>query len=131
MDIDRSTTEDQERWITQAEADLTAAQVNLNAGQYYVVALLAQQAAEKALKAVVIHQTNQLPPKIHDLVRLGKLVQTPPVLDEALELLEPTYLSSRYPDATEAIPVDEYSKTDAHELLEAAGEVYQWSTQQM
>ena len=43
---------DTEPWWRQAEADLTSAEILLNGGQWYGASWFAQQAAEKALKAL-------------------------------------------------------------------------------
>lgn len=41
-------------WFLQTEADLDSAEYNLAGGKYYAAVIFAQQAAEKALKAVYI-----------------------------------------------------------------------------
>jgi len=43
-----------ERWWQQALRDLQSAEKNLEAEEYYLVAFLCQQAAEKSLKASMI-----------------------------------------------------------------------------
>ncbi len=74
--------EDAERWLRQAKEDLRAAQYNFYGKKYKVAAFLCQQSAEKALKALLIKKTNEFP-KIHDLMKLARLLNCP---DNILEL---------------------------------------------
>jgi len=62
--------QDTEPWWRQAEADLKSGEIMLAGGQWYAASWFAQQAAEKALKALHIEQRGQLAPRIHDLERL-------------------------------------------------------------
>ena len=65
--------EETKNWIDSANKDLKKARDNFNIGNYDITSFLCQQAVEKALKSILIQRTNEFP-KIHDLVRLGKLV---------------------------------------------------------
>ncbi|MBI2886275.1 MAG: HEPN domain-containing protein [Chloroflexi bacterium] len=55
----------------QSQEDLESAEATLEIGRYYVSSLLAQQAAEKALKALFIQRKRSLPPRTHYLEELG------------------------------------------------------------
>ncbi|MBI4022977.1 HEPN domain-containing protein [Candidatus Berkelbacteria bacterium] len=123
--MDRSPSQ---RWLKQAEEDLKTARVNREEERYYAAALFAQQAAEKALKALIIKQTGQLAPKIHDVAELAGGLGLPAHLNDSIERLVPVYLMSRYPDATPdaTVPAEFYTDTQAAPLVEAADEVLQW-----
>ncbi len=55
-----------QNWWGQAQADLKAAKDNYYHEIYYVASFLSQQAAEKALKAVLLLKNNIIP-KTHSL----------------------------------------------------------------
>ena len=65
-----------DKWIRIAKDDLESAESNFENEKFYVCAFLAQQAAEKALKAVLLRKAKKLI-KIHDLVILGRKVNLP------------------------------------------------------
>jgi HEPN domain-containing protein len=87
-----------ELWQAQSRRDLAAAQALLPAGLHGHAAFHLQQAAEKALKALVIAKQNRLP-RTHDLVILAQQAQVtlhPAEMDQ-LEELNVLYTSTRYP----------------------------------
>lgn len=127
-----------DRWYRQAQDDLQSVAVLLEAGQHAQAGFLAQQAAEKALKAVWIaldldpwgHSVAQLIKGLPDDVR----VSFDALLDEAL-YLDKLYIPTRYPDALAGlIPAEAYTRGEAATaqeyaslLLEQAG---RWLKQQ-
>lgn len=113
-------------WWRQAEADLDSAEVLLQSGRWYSASWHAQQAAEKALKALHIEQTGQLAPRTHDLEYLGRLVGAPPSVDTDLTSLNPVFDQSRYPDNYGVPPVDAISATDASSNVSVARRVLTW-----
>ncbi len=114
-------------WLRAAEDDLVDAEVLLRAGRYAAAAFHAHQAAEKALKAAIIALRRELPPRIHNLVRLAEIlgIDDPEIL-EAVRRLNPHYRVSRYPDAANGIPSEVYSENIASELLMLAKRVVDW-----
>ncbi len=86
-------------WLASAQEDLDAARVLFDAGQYHAMAQHAQQTAEKALKALLVEQTGELPARTHDLRRIGTQVGVPPELLARLVELYAYYLAGRYPGA--------------------------------
>jgi HEPN domain-containing protein len=88
-------------WMLRAKKDIDTAKLLLDNGRFEESAFFSQQAAEKAMKAVIIKKSGKLR-KIHDLVELGKDVRLPAeLLDEAKELTM-AYIYSRYPDTNGA-----------------------------
>jgi len=107
-------------WL-QALEDLKTAEILLEAERYYASVFFAQQAAEKALKALYTHLRGELPPHTHNLLellrRLG--VDSEDLLDAAADLT-PEYIVTRYPNAAGGIPAELYNERSAREHLEKA-----------
>lgn len=62
------------QWLEQGMRDLNAAHASFQSGNFEWSSFQAQQAAEKALKALLLHKTESLV-KAHDLVVLAKRCQ--------------------------------------------------------
>jgi HEPN domain-containing protein len=112
------------RWLRQAGDDLEAARVLLAAGKYPQAAFFAQQAGEKALKAVWLFQDAD--PWGHSLGRLvrempeGARARFAPLLEAALAL-DKLYIPTRYPDAlAELTPAEAYTQAEAKAALAQA-----------
>lgn len=110
-----------ERWFISAERDLKKARDNFNIGHYDLTSFLCQQAVEKALKSLLIKQTNKFP-KIHDLVRLGNLVNVDKDLLENCKKLTTVYTENRYPD----VSVEEYTKEESEDDIEITEKILKW-----
>ena len=67
-------------WIQSTE-DLKTAELNIEIDRFYASVFFSQQAAEKALKSLYIHQKGRLP-KTHNLVDLATDLKAP---DEVIE----------------------------------------------
>ena len=110
------------RWLRLAREDLAPARHLADAAHlpHRVTCLLAQQAAEKAIKAVLVAEDVD-PPKLHDLRRLLERCATPIMagLDEpALEDLSRWSIAGRYP-----ADADEGTAGDAAACLDTATRV--------
>lgn len=110
-----------ERWFISAKKDLKKAKDNLNIENYDLASFLCQQAVEKALKSLLIKQTNKFP-KIHDLFRLGKLVCIDKDLLESCKKLTTVYTETRYPDVSD----EEYTKEESEEDIKITEEILKW-----
>lgn len=117
--------EEADRWMRQAEADMKTAKTLFEAKDFAASSFQAQQAAEKALKALLYSKGRK--PFGHSLVGLlAEVVKEgfpEPNQDfrEATNSLDEHYTSSRYPDAFESqIPAEYYTETIAKEALECA-----------
>jgi len=62
-------------WADRARYDLETADAMLKAGRYLYVLFCCQQAVEKALKAVIVRRTGELPPRVHNLLRLADVAE--------------------------------------------------------
>jgi HEPN domain-containing protein len=112
-------------WLRYAKADLALAQVPLPVGSLYeLLCFHAQQAAEKSLKAVLIHHGIE-PPRTHNVETLIDLL--PASLTRTCALILSARLtvfatSSRYPGSQESIDEEEYI-----EAVRLAQDVVSWA----
>jgi HEPN domain-containing protein len=117
-----------QQWADRARYDIESARAMLEAGRVFYVLFCCQQAVEKALKAVIIAQTGKLAPRIHSLPRLAELAELQ--VDEArlrfLAQLSAFYFQSRYPEASDAEPLEEADLAQAGAALATAEEIVEW-----
>ncbi len=120
--------EEARRWLAQGDADLAHARATIQIGFYFAAAFACHQAVEKWLKGAIIELRRTLPPKTHSLVELGRVLGVPEEVMSDLRLLNPEYATSRYPDAANGIPAENYDERRATLLLDAAERVQRWVT---
>ena len=120
-----------EDWISEARGDLQHGENDLEGGYYNWACFSAQQAAEKALKAVFQKiGAESWGHSVGDL--LGELAKKFDVSEElrdaALEL-DKAYIPTRYPDAhPTGSPKDRYTKAEARRLLDHAERIIEFSS---
>ncbi|MFN3286027.1 MAG: HEPN domain-containing protein [bacterium] len=113
-------------WWVQAQADLRHARHALEDGDFDWACFAAQQAAEKAVKAVF--QRRHLEARGHVISILLKnlpsgIVVPEDVLDAA-RLLDKFYIPTRYPNSLEqGAPTEFYTRREAEEAIERAQSV--------
>jgi HEPN domain-containing protein len=116
------------RWFRQAQADLAVVKSLKQAGHYAAACFQAQQAGEKAVKAVLFSQGSRmvLVQSIQELVKLCEKYH-PAFADitAAAGLLDQFYIATRYPSGLPfpAIPSETYTSDQAEGALESAEEV--------
>ena len=109
------------RWLTQARDDWEAGKLLLERGKHAQAAFLAQQAGEKALKALWI--ALGLDPWGHSLARLLRDLppeEAPffhPLLPQALAL-DKLHIPTRYPDALPGLTPKEAYTEEAKKAVE-------------
>ena len=109
-------------WLRQAEADVEHAQASLEHGDFEWSCFAAQQAAEKAVKAVFYHLHgdpwgHSLLALLEGLVEPARSGVTPELLDSA-RALDKQYIATRYPNGfAQGAPTDYYTKRDAEESI--------------
>ena len=113
-------------WIRQAEDDLAMACHAREGGFFAQACFAASQAAEKALKGLLIGLGVE-PPRSHSLERLVDALAVSGVSVEGLRALQLKLLSrmvtsTRYPDGDEA-PADLFDARDCEQALAIAAEV--------
>jgi HEPN domain-containing protein len=116
MPPERRPLSDPREWLNRARSSL--AKARLRSGEIYLEDLCfdAQQAAEKAIKAVLIGRQLSFP-RIHDLGRLLDLTgaaadQAPALVGEAVRLNR-FAVASRYPGIAEPVTESEYAEAVA------------------
>lgn len=119
-----------QEWFEKAEEDLAVIRAILSEDAPPSAACFhAQQAAEKFLKALIAYREKS-PRKIHDLVRLARLLQDTDrgILDfkTELALLNRFYIRTRYP-----AHIPEFSKKDAKEAADIAERVGKFVSAQL
>lgn len=119
--------DDPREWLNRARSSLVKARIGLGTPEIYLEDLCfdAQQAAEKAVKAVLIHLGVRFP-YIHDLVKLLGLVersgQSVPASIRQAAGLSDYAVESRYPGLSEAVTRREYE-----EAIAIAEDVIRWA----
>lgn len=116
-----------DEWLSHAKSDLRLAR--LAAGDEFVrkeqVCFHAQQAAEKAIKAVLLHLQIEFP-LTHDIEQLLEIIESSGVsIPEDVQSagsLTPYAVEARYPGYW-----FEISENDVKEALEAAGNSVRWA----
>jgi len=114
-------------WLRQAEKDLAKAKLDLEWQYYEWACFTAQQAAEKAIKAV--YQRLHGEAWGHGTKPL--LERLPFDLEEELledaKALDKLYIPTRYPNGLpEGIPHDYFTRSEAQRAIQAATRIYEW-----
>jgi len=120
------------RWLAQASEDLKWARHLANEGGWYIACFLAQQVAEKAIKAYLYAQGEEIVIG-HSVVRLcASASGYNPVFAEKTGqwgILDSYYIPTRYPNGLpDGIPADVYSKEIAQGAVTLANDVVEFIT---
>lgn len=109
------------RWLREARDDLAAAELLAGYGLHRRrnAAFFAQQAGEKALVAVLLHQRVP-PPRVHDLVVLADRVRGGLTLPDREALAHLSNWASGGPDEPEIVPDDLPGDAAFADLLDTA-----------
>lgn len=112
------------RWLRQCENDLEFAGIALREGYHHQACFIAQQAAEKALKAIAYHRGARVVLG-HSLVELvGRLEPDVPELSDHREsagALDQFYVATRYPNGLPGgVPFEAFGAGQARQAIEAA-----------
>jgi HEPN domain-containing protein len=111
-------------WKTSGEEDFAAAKTLMGKGHLRHCLFFAHLALEKMLKAHVVVQTREIPPRIHDLARLAKIADLDLNKKQKDFLLEfgVYQLEGRYPDSQQML----LDKVLTKKKLAAAKEMLEW-----
>lgn len=114
-----------EDWLRQAERDLEHSKMDLRERYYEWVCFSAQQAAEKALKALYQHlhqlawghSVRGLLDNLSDKFDIGDLM-------EGAKILDKYYIPARYPNGFDTgAPVDYFTEKEAKEAIAYADKI--------
>ncbi|MGE5559021.1 MAG: HEPN domain-containing protein [Bacillota bacterium] len=116
-----------ERWFAQAKRDFDDAVFSRDGGRFNLACFLAQQAAEKSIKAFLYSRGAELvwghsvAELCHDATGFDAEFAR---LKTDAATLDKYYIPTRYPDGLPGgIPADAYQKEDAASALERAGKI--------
>jgi HEPN domain-containing protein len=121
-------------WLKQAIRDLEQAEDSRRAGRHEWACFAAQQAAEKAVKALHLHLGQEA--WGHVIARLLRelpgTVLVPEHLEEKGRVLDTCYIPSRYPNShPEGAPFQHYGLLQSEEAVRYAGEIIEFVRSQM
>ena len=115
------------RWLEQAEADRRGAKLLFDGASYHLTCFVAQQVAEKALKAFLYAQGEEvvIGHSVEALSRWAAEYDADfAVLREAVAPLDGYYVPTRYPNALpDSIPARVYTRSAADDTLRMADQV--------
>lgn len=119
--------EDIAYWRQLAALDLESARRSLRGESYLHCIFGCQQALEKLLKALVVKATGQVPPRVHNLIRLAGLagVTLEPEQEQLLSKLSLEYIEMRYPEELESL-AEVNSRPAAEDHLQQTEALFQW-----
>ena len=116
-------------WLAQAKRDLNHAVHAREDKDFEWSCFSAQQAGEKAVKAVFLYLHGEgWGHSVYGLLgALGDKVHVPERLLEAAKTLDKHYIPTRYPNGFDSgAPGDYYTKTNAQEAIENAKEIVEF-----
>ena len=121
-------------WLKQALRDLEQAEDSRRAGRHEWACFAAEQAAEKAVKALHLHVGQEawghVVAKL--LLELPASVRVPKDLVEKGRVLDNFYIPSRYPNShPEGAPFEHYGPLQSDEALRYAREIIEFVRSQM
>ncbi len=121
-------------WLKQSAHDLGHARHALDAGDYDWACFAAHQAAEKAVKAVILSMNGE--GWGHAITRLLKDIgERFPVTDDliqAAQRLDKHYIPTRYPNGFDAgAPFDYYTEAEAQQAIRDAQRIYDVAEQSL
>lgn len=116
--------DDPREWLNRALSNLVQAKLEQPGIYYEDLCFNAQQATEKAVKALLLHRGVRFP-YIHDLAELFRILEqsgeeVPPRIRDASQLTDYA-VEARYPGLAEPVTKQEYA-----EALALAEEVVRW-----
>ncbi len=121
-------------WFNQAIRDLEQAKDSQKAGRHEWACFAAQQAAEKAVKALHLHLGQEAWGHVIAklLQELPNLVQLPNDLMEKARVLDNFYIPARYPNShPQGAPFEHYGSLQSEAALNYASEIIDFAGAQM
>ncbi|MFQ5855562.1 MAG: HEPN domain-containing protein [Anaerolineae bacterium] len=121
-------------WFAQALRDLQQAQESQQAGRHEWACFAAQQAAEKAVKALHLHLRQEAWGHVvaQLLQALPASVQVPQDLIDKARVLDNFYIPTRYANSHPAgAPFEHYGRLQSGEAIQYAGEILEFVRTEM
>jgi len=121
-------------WFNQATRDLEQAEDSRRAARHEWACFAAQQAAEKAVKALHLHLGQQAWGHVvaRLLQELPDTIRVPAELVEKGRVLDSFYIPPRYPNShPEGAPFEHYGPLQSEEAIRYAHEILEFTRSQM
>lgn len=121
-------------WFNQAMRDLEQAEDSRRAGRHEWACFAAQQAAEKAVKALHLHLGQEAWGHVvaRLLQELSETTLVPGELVEKGRVLDSFYIPPRYPNShPEGAPFEHYGPLQSEEAIRYAREILEFTRSQM
>jgi HEPN domain-containing protein len=119
-------------WLAQANRDLDQARASMRDGRHEWACFAAQQAAEKAVKALHLAKGQDI--WGHVVARLLRElpVSVPGPLVEKAQVLDHHYVATRYANGhPEGAPFEHYGPLQSQQAIDYAGEIIEFARTQM
>ena len=116
--------EEIEKWWKQTLNDVEVAHILFHNKKYDYGSFWCQQAAEKALKTLLLQHGHELI-KTHDLVLLARKVTAPEDIIQLCKELTPVYIETRYPALGDE-GFKEFTKKETEEDIQRMEKIVQW-----
>ena len=119
-------------WLRAAYEDLEDAEDAIKRKRWFRAAFYAQQAVEKAFKALFFIVRREEPPHIHAVTELYTGLREagfrlPEDLEEQLYMLNKYYTVTRYPDAANGLPSESVDRIEAERAYNIALRVVKYA----
>ncbi|NLW48771.1 MAG: HEPN domain-containing protein [Firmicutes bacterium] len=116
-------------WIDLAEYDLETAEAMLETKRLLYVGFMCHQVIEKALKGYYVYVKDDIPEKIHHLIKLAKQSGLYDLFSlehkKVLDRLTPLNIEARYPSEKEKL-FQALTKEKCKDILVMTKELFQW-----
>lgn len=119
-------------WLRQADYDMDTADVMFKSGRYIYAVFMCHLSVEKALKGLHNKNSEETPPKTHNLLYLLQRIGRRPgrELENFITKLNTASVATRYPDELAKIQAA-YTKEISEEIIKQSKEVLQWVKTQL
>jgi HEPN domain-containing protein len=121
-------------WLRQAQRDIEQAQDSYRAGRHEWACFAAQQAAEKAVKALHLYSGQEAWGHVISklLEELPDSIAVPAELLDKAKVLDNFYVPARYPNGHPAgAPFEHYGPIQSNQAIAYAGEIIEFVRAQM
>ena len=114
-------------WLKQANYDMDTADAMFSSGRYFYAVFMCHLSIEKSLKGLYSKVSGEIPPKIHNLLRLlNKTGKKPEQKTEKFIIkLNTASVATRYPDDLARMQAN-YTEDVTKEIITKSKEVLQW-----
>ena len=111
--------------LAQADEDTTTALSLIDTRRWYASVFLSHQATNRHLEALYVVEKSEHP-RMHDLTRICQGLDAPESVCQGARRLNRHYVTTRYPDAANGVPAEQYDEAQAHEYRQIAMELAEW-----